>query len=362
MNQRLANLRAQLAEQKLDGLIVTRPENQLYLSGFSAEEYLDATVLVGMEQAWISTDSRYYEEVKERAPAWQLFEAGYDRVKVFGEFAGAIKPKTLGFEATHLTVATLKEWSKAARKHGYKLVPTAGLVESERVAKEPAELETIRRAVKLADDAFEHFRQHIQPGMTEKQGAWIIEEFMRQHGADKTAFELIVQAGPNGAFPHKRPSDRVIQRGEPIVVDIGARIDHYNSDLTRTVCLGEPADGQFLKIHAIVLKAQQTAEKKIKAGIKGKRADAFARKVIEKAGYGSQFGHGLGHGVGLAVHEAPRASKLSKEIYRPNMTLTIEPGIYIPGWGGVRIEDLIVIRENAVEILSQATKEPIVNR
>jgi Xaa-Pro aminopeptidase len=359
VNQRLANVRAKLAEQGVDELLVTRPENQLYLSGFCGGEYLDATLLISAEHTMISTDSRYYEDVRRRAPDFKLFEAGYDRNKALGEFAAVTKAKVMGYEMTHLTVATLKDWTKAARKAGFKLVPTTGLVEEFRMVKEPAELAAIKRAVELTDAAFAHFVANVKVGMTEKEAAWNIEEYMRTHGADKVAFDLIVASGPNGALPHAIPGARKFQRGEPIVVDIGCRIDYYHSDMTRTICLGQP-DEQFNKVFSTVLKAQKAAEKKIKAGVKGKRADAFARNVIEKAGYGEYFGHGLGHGVGLAVHENPRASKLSKDVYRPGMTLTIEPGIYIPGWGGVRIEDLVIIQEDGMEILSQASKEPIV--
>lgn len=359
MQHRLDTLRAKLAEQHLDAVLITCPENQLYLSGFSGGEYLDATLLISAEHAWVSTDSRYYEDVKQRAKDFKLFEAGYDRSKALGEFAKEAKPKVVGYEMAHLTVATLKEWSKAARKAGFKLKPTNNLVEQQRIVKEPGELAAIQRAVALTDAAFAHFLTVVKPGMTEKEAAWAIEVYMREHGADKVGFDLIVASGPNAALPHARPGDRQLQRGEPIIVDIGCRMDHYHSDLTRTICLGAP-DDQFKKVYDVVLQAQHTAEKKIKAGVKGKRADAFARKVIEKAGYGEQFGHNLGHGVGLAVHEGPRAGKLSKDVYQPNMTLTIEPGIYLPGWGGVRIEDLIVIHQEGVEILSQATKEPVV--
>lgn len=356
MSDRLAKLREKLTEQHLDALLITVPENLYYLSGFGGGEYLDATLMVSPDQAWISTDSRYYEDVKQRAPSFRLYEAGYDRSKVLGEVGSVVKPKVVGFEASHLTVATLKDWSKAARKSGFKLKPTTGLVEELRVVKEPEELDKIRQAARVTDAALAHFVTCAKPGMTEKEGAWIIETYMREHHADKIAFDLIVAAGPNGALPHAVPGDRKFQTGEPIVVDIGCRIHHYNSDLTRTIILGE-ADDQFKKVYAFVLKAQAAAERKIKAGVKGKRADAFARDVIDKSEYGATFGHGLGHGVGLQVHEAPRASRLSKDVYRPNMTLTIEPGIYIPGWGGVRIEDLVVIHEDGVEVLSESKKE-----
>ncbi len=358
-NSRLTQLRSKLSDQGIDALIINSRENQYYLSTFGPTEYLDATMLVSPDEAWISTDSRYYEDVKQRAKDFKLFEAGYDRAKVLGAFADLVKPKTVGFEADHLTVATLKEWTKAARKAGFKLKPTSGLVEGLRMIKDAGELANIRRAVELTDAAFAHFCATVKPGMTEKEAAWIIEAYMREQGADKIAFDPIVAAGPNSALPHAIPGDRRLERGEPIIVDIGCRVNHYNSDLTRTVVLGQP-DDQFKKIYNVVLKAQRSAEKKIRAGIKGKRADAFARNVIEKADHGDHFGHGLGHGVGLAVHEGPRASKLSKDLYQPNMTLTVEPGIYLPGWGGVRIEDLVVIQDDGVDILSQASKEPVV--
>ncbi len=355
-NHRLATLRSKLAEQGLDALVITSPENQFYLSGFTAVEYLDATMLISPDQAWISTDSRYYEVVKQNAPDFRLVESGYDRNKVLRELGSAIHPKVVGFEAAHLTVNTLKDWNKAARQAGFKLKPTIGLVEALRVVKDADELAKIKRAAELTDAAFMHFVANVRPGMTEKQGAWIIESYMREHGAEKVAFDLIVASGPDAALPHAVPGDRRMERCEPIIVDIGSRIDHYNSDLTRTVILGE-MDEQFKKVYETVLKAQRAAERKIRAGIKGKRADAFARNVIDKAGQGEHFGHGLGHGVGLEVHEAPRASRLSKELYQPNMTLTIEPGIYLPGWGGVRIEDLVVIHADGVEVLSHAPKD-----
>ncbi len=355
-NARLAKLRSKLAEQGLDALILTSPENQFYLSGFSALEYLDATMLVSPDQAWISTDSRYYEDVRQRARDFRLVESGYDRNKVLGEFGNAVKPKVVAFEAAHLTVSTLKDWNKAARQAGFKLKPTGGMVEELRAVKDADELAKIKRAAELTDAAFKHFVANVRPGMTEKQGAWLIESYMREHGADRVAFDLIVAAGPNSALPHAVPGDRKMERCEPVIVDIGSRVDHYNSDMTRTVILGE-ADEQFKKVYELVLKAQSTAERKIRAGIKGKRADAFARNVIDKAGQGEHFGHGLGHGVGLEVHEAPRASRLSKDLYAPNMTLTIEPGVYLPGWGGVRIEDLVVIHEDGVEVLSRTPKD-----
>jgi Xaa-Pro aminopeptidase len=182
---------------------------------------------------------------------------------------------------------------------------------------------------------------------------------MRTHGASRVAFDLIVAAGPNGALPHAHPGDRVIQAGDPIVFDLGNVVDGYCSDLTRTVCLGQPSD-KYLAVFDIVLRAQQAAEAAIRPGITGVQADAVARDLIAAAGYGDQFGHGLGHGVGLAVHEKPGAGRLSTDTLQGGMSLTVEPGIYLPGEFGVRIEDLVIIRGDGVEILSHAPNEAVV--
>jgi len=196
--------------------------------------------------------------------------------------------------------------------------------------------------------------------MTEREAAWELEAYMRTHGADKIAFDLIVGSGPNGAMPHHHSDPRPIQTGEPIVLDLGAQVNGYHSDLTRTICLGRPQDGRFLEIYDVVLRAQEAALRGIRAGMTGIEADRIARDVIEAAGYGDSFGHGLGHGVGLAVHEGPRAGRTSEDTLLAGSTLTIEPGIYLPGWGGVRIEDLTLVCENGVQLISHASKEPLV--
>jgi Xaa-Pro aminopeptidase len=187
--------------------------------------------------------------------------------------------------------------------------------------------------------------------------AWELEVYIRTRGAEGVAFEIIVAGGPNGAMPHARASDNIIHAGQPIVIDVGARFEGYHSDLTRTLCLGHP-DQRFQEIYDLVLKAQLAAEEGIRPGMAAREADALARDIITEAGYGEYFGHPLGHGVGLAVHEKPKAGRASHDMLYPGMTLTIEPGIYVPRWGGVRIEDLVVIGEEGVEVLSQADKDP----
>ena len=198
--------------------------------------------------------------------------------------------------------------------------------------------------------------------MTERELAWIIESTMRTHGAEATAFELIVCGGPNSARPHARATDRPLQPGEPIIIDMGARVAGYCADLTRTFCLGQPADpDRFWEVYHTVLRAQVAAETALRPGLTGQQGDAVARDLIAAAGYGEYFGHGLGHGVGLAIHEEPRLSRIHAAPLMAGAVLTVEPGIYLPGWGGVRIEDVVLVTEKGVEVLTQAPKDPLLH-
>lgn len=348
---RLDQLRQTLSAQELDAMLVTRPENQRYLSGFTGGE---GALLISQSDAFLITDFRYYEQVAEEAPDFQL-------VKIQGKATQTLKGllkergiRTLGFESAHVPFSQYQEWRKATR--GVRWVPLQDAVETLRLIKDPGELAAIRKAIAIADAACEHIRRFIKPGMTEKQVAWELEAYMRTHGAESLAFPLIVGSGPNGAKPHAVLQDRPIREGEPIVLDLGARVDGYNSDLTRTICLGQP-DEKLKEIYDIVLRAQLAAEEGARAGMKGQEVDALARKVIEEAGHGEHFGHGLGHGVGLAVHEGPRAAPSATTTMESGMVCTIEPGIYLPGWGGVRIEDMVLFTADGVEVLTQARKE-----
>jgi len=357
MNARLSALRQKMAEQKLDAMLVTQAENRRYLSGFTGSAgYLFITAT----QAHLATDSRYWEQVGQQAADFALakIEAGKSN-QLFADLVRAAGATRVGYEAGDLTVATYRELQKALRPDRARaiarLVPTKGLVEGLRAIKDASELALIEQAVALGDAAFAYGVQRLQPGMTEKQAAWEIERYLREHGAEGVAFELIVASGPNGAMPHARPSERLIQAGEPIVIDMGCRVHGYNSDLTRTIVLGEPGE-KFRQVYAIVLQAQLAAEAALRAGPKGKEIDAVARQIIVEAGYGDYFGHGLGHGVGLAVHEEPGLGKLGEKPLQPNMVCTIEPGIYLPGEFGVRIEDMAVVTADGCRVLTKAQK------
>lgn len=354
ISTRIAKLRQRLIAEGVDALLVTVPSNVCYMSGFTAGH--DASLLISATQALLATDFRYYEQTEREAPDYRLFKLTKGLPAHLGDLAKEAGARRIAFESTHVTHALYQDLTKV---EGVELVPEKGWVEELRAVKSPAELNLIRRAVATSDAVIAALAKILRPGMTEKQLAWEVEAFMHAHGADDVAFPVIAAGGPNAAMPHAVPSERTIVPGEPLTLDLGARVQGYCSDLTRTVCIGQP-DARFREIYGIVLKAQEAAEAGIKAGMLGKDADALARQVITDAGYGDAFGHGMGHGVGLDVHERPSAGARSEDRLEPGMVVTVEPGIYLPGWGGVRIEDLVVMTENGVEILSRATKDPVV--
>lgn len=310
---RLTKLRETLTTEGLDAILITQPENRRYLSGFTGST---GVLLISQEQAILATDFRYYEQVEKQAPDFRLAKVTEKFKLLLPDLVHQVGAKRVGFESTHLTVDQRQEWQEVAEV--FELVPTKELVQEIRAVKGEDELSKIRKAIALADQAIAYIAGFVEPGMTEKEVAWELEVFMRTRGAEKLAFDSIVGSGPNGAMPHATISERVIQAGEPIVIDMGAVIDGYHSDLTRTICAGRP-DDKFREIHAIVLEAQLTAERNIRPGMQGKQADALARKVIEEAGYGENYGHGLGHGVGLAVHEKPGVGRLSEDALEPGM-------------------------------------------
>jgi Xaa-Pro aminopeptidase len=352
---RLTKLRAVLPEHNVDAILVSQPENRRYLSGFTGSS---GWLIITAERAAIATDFRYYEQVAREAPGFELAKIQSRFSDLLPEVLADLGVRRLGFESQHVTVEQLNTLGKAVEDVEW--LPLEGAVEKIRAVKDEAEISALRRSAALTDEAFAHLLEVIEPGMTEREAAWQIEAYMRSHGASKVAFDLIVAAGPNGALPHARPGDQAIQAGAPVVVDIGCILDGYCSDMTRTFCLGEPSP-RYLEVWNVVLKAQEAAEAVIRAGMTGVAVDATARDVIVEAGYGDYFGHGLGHGVGLAVHEKPGAGRLSEDTLEAGMSLTVEPGIYLPGEFGVRIEDLVIIGTDGIEILTNTPKRPVVD-
>ena len=351
---RLDRLRQKMADQGLDGMLITDSLNRRYLTGFTGSS---GFALVTAERAMLAVDFRYYEQAERESPAWEQVHVEHVYFETLGEMVAEVGVKRLGFEADHVTVAQFEELQE--RVAGVELCPTKKMVLSMRMIKDEQEVELIRAAVNCADEAFAHLQQVIHPGMREVDVAWELESYMRQHGATATSFSIIVGSGPNGAMPHATTGERVIGEGEPIVIDFGAVVEGYCSDITRTICLGH-ADERYMEVWNLVLAAQRTAEEQLRPGMTNKEADALAREVIKQAGYDKEFGHGLGHGVGLAIHESPGISQNAEEVtLEPGMVFTVEPGVYLPGWGGVRIEDIVVMRQGGVEVLTRAPKEPV---
>ncbi len=365
--ERIEKLRAKLEEQGLGGLFVSAPAedihhtigaNRRYLSGFSGSM---GHLLITLDSAHIAVDSRYYEQAEREAPEYTLFKANAGMKTWLPELIGSagLGGKKLGFESSGITYgmyATIRDAvADVAESDRPSLVPTDGVVEALRAIKEPDEIEAIQRAVSLGDAAFEHVAARIEPGWTEKQIAWEIEKYARENGAQGLSFPTIVAAGPWGAMPHAQPRDEVVHEGDGIVIDMGVSLDGYMSDLTRTVFVGKP-DDEFRKIYDIVLAAQLTAEELVRTGMSGGDAHNIAHKVIDEAGYGDKFGHGLGHGVGLQVHEKPGVGRTSNDVLEDGMVITVEPGIYIPGWGGIRIEDMGYLKDGKYTQFTHAPK------
>ncbi|KPJ52335.1 MAG: hypothetical protein AMJ37_03110 [Dehalococcoidia bacterium DG_18] len=350
MTHRLESLRQRLGEAGLDAILISQGENRRYLSGFTGSA---GFLLISQRSAILATDFRYIEQAKSQAPDFDIFRTDGELPKWFLELVSSLRAKKIGFEATDLSVATYRQLVANAGEN--QIVSTEELVESFRAVKDEEELELISRVVEISDAAFEGVASMIHPGMTEKEVAWELEKSLREKGSEGIPFDLIVAAGPNSALPHHQPTERAILRGEPVVIDMGARFQGYSSDLSRTICLGN-TDKRFEKIYDLVLGAQLTAIATIEAGMSGEQADGLARTVIEQGGYGDNFGHGLGHGIGLAPHEMPRLGRNSPSILTDGMVFTIEPGIYISGWGGVRIEDVVVLEQGRVRVLSKAKK------
>jgi Xaa-Pro aminopeptidase len=355
---RIAQLRDKMARLGVDAFLISQPENRRYLSGFTGHDSppLDSAgyLFVTENEAILLTDSRTTEQAEREAPYFEVRRVEEKLSTTLGQFVPQMQLARIAFEGNHLPFRFYEEVRAAIG--GTALVPTYDVVDHFRAIKGPAELEAIRDAVLMADAAFAHLLGVVTPGMTEKELAWVVESFLRKSGSEGVAFDPIVASGPNASMPHHVPGDRPLQSGEPIIIDWGARVRGYCSDITRTIVLGE-ADEQFRKVYGVVLDAQTKAEARIRAGLTGAKADAVARKVIAAAGFGEAFGHSLGHGVGLAIHESPRLGRTSQDGLEDSMVFSVEPGVYLPGWGGVRIEDLVTLRGGKPIVLSRSPKQ-----
>lgn len=367
LNRRLAALRAAMLELQVDALIISHPQNRRYISGYLGFDLppLDTAgwLLIHADERsapFLLTDFRYLEEARQEMNGqWQI-QLRTDKRVVDGVADILLQMpavRRLGFESAHLLHMYYAQLGELLRD--VELVPLLGTVEQQRYRKDEDEMRLMRRAIALSDAAFDQVVPTIRPGMTEREIAWRIEVAMRELGADGPSFQTIVAAGTNGAQPHAIPSEREVQAGEPIVIDMGALYAGYCSDMTRTICLGA-ADEKFNTIYNIVAEAQRLAEAGCRAGLQGQQVDAMARDYIAQHGYADFFGHGLGHGTGLEVHEPPSVRRRSTDVLLPGVVNSIEPGIYLPDWGGVRIEDLVLVRETDCEVLTLASRQNVI--
>lgn len=356
MEERIERLRASLRERGLDALLITQAENRRYLSGFTGSAGL---LIVTQEAAILLVDFRYTEQAGRQSPHCEVVQVSGRTEEDIVPYLQRLGGKRWGFESAYVTVSQYEKLRPTFASADITLEGVEGLVETLRASKDEGEVALLRRAIEITDTAFAHFLAWVRPGVTEKEAAWEIEKTMRELGAEGLAFDTILAGGANGAMAHAVASERPLQVGEPIVIDMGAVYEGYHADMTRTIVLGRP-DERFWEIYHLVREAQERAEAGIRAGVSGVEADRLARQVIEAAGYGEQFGHGLGHGVGLGTHEPLRLSRLSTDTLPLGATVTVEPGIYLPGWGGVRIEDVVLVKEDGAEILTGSTKEPVV--
>lgn len=354
MQNRLTKLRQKLAAQPFDGMLVMKPENRRYLSGFTGSS---AYLLITETDAVLLTDFRYTEQAKEQATNFRIVEHGPSAIDSIRTELAALGVKKLGFEKDYLTYAQYASFSE--KLSPIELVPAEAFIESIRAIKDEQEIAVIKKACEIADAAFSHILTFLKPGISEKDVALELEYFMRRQGAKGTSFDTIVASGVRSSLPHGVASDKILEKGNFVKMDFGALYNGYCSDITRTVVLGE-ADEKQKEIYNIVLEAQLHALENLKPGMTGKEADALARDIIKEKGYGDKFGHSLGHGLGLFIHEDPRLSALSDDVLEPGMVVTVEPGIYLPGFGGVRIEDDVVITTNGIELLTHSKKELVI--
>lgn len=338
-----------LISDDLDGFLVTSLENVRYWSGFTGS---DATLLLMENQRHLLTDSRYTTQAREEAHGYHIIEY-VKKVQGITDAVLASQIERLGFESQHVPYALYADL--AAKLDKIHLVPLDEEIRTARIRKDSSEIRLLRKAIAIAEQAFLNNLHLIKPGIAERELAQEIEFAMRRLGAESIAFETIVGSGHRGALPHGKPGERKFEKGDLIVIDFGARSNGYHSDETCTVSLGNPTPEQR-KVYSVVKEAHDRAISSIRPGVAFEKIDRAARQYIKQKGYGSRFGHSLGHGVGLAVHEEPRMSFDSSGVAETGMVFTVEPGIYIPEWGGVRIEDMVLAKEGECEVLTQIDK------
>jgi len=360
MKARLDKLRQVLRKENFDAALFAILDKDdsgegpgpRWLTGYSGST---ASVFVTLKQAWLITDSRYAEQVKKEVKGCKIIISKKPALRALEDLKEATqKNMRIAVESARLTVAQKKQLSSFLPQAV--LIDTEQLLEDLMVCKDASELASIKKAVAISDEAFGRILNFLKPGLTEKEVAAELEYQMKMLGAAKESFPTIVASGWRSALPHGLASEKKIKKGDFVTFDFGAKYNGYPSDITRTIVMGK-ASARQKKIYNIVARAQLAGIKKVKNGVSGRDVDAVARKIITRAGYGKYFGHGTGHGLSLEVHARPSVSPRSTEVLKSNMVITVEPGIYIPGWGGVRIEDDVIVRPQGGTVLNKADKK-----
>lgn len=353
MINRVNNLREQMKSEGISSFLITSPYNLRYLTGFTGTTGL---ALIGLEEAFFITDFRYTEQAAKQCVGFEIVKNVGPILEVVADLVESKNIENLGFEESFVS---FKQYVELEGLLEVDLIPVSGMVEELREIKDEEEIAIVEKACEIADKAFSHILTYIKPGMTEIQVANELDFYMRSLGASSVSFETIVASGLRSAMPHGVASEKVIEQGDMITIDFGCYYNGYVSDMTRTISLGEPSD-KLREIYNVVKEAQQKVLDVAKPGMTGVELDAVARDYIASKGYGEAFGHSTGHGIGLEIHEGPNVSKLAEKAFVPGNIITNEPGIYLPGMGGVRIEDDMLVTENGIKRLTHSEKELII--
>lgn len=350
---KIDKLRECFAKHHIDAMLVTSPYNRRYITNFTGSA---GSALITETDCLFITDFRYTEQASSQAKGYDIIQHNGSIIDEIAKQVEKLGIRKLGFEKDYVTFSEYQLYQKALQAE---LIPVSRLIENLRLIKSEQEIKTLKVAADIADATFKHILDYLKPGVSELDVANEMEYFMRKAGATSSSFDTIVASGKRSALPHGVASNKVIEKGDFVTLDFGALYNGYVSDLTRTVAVGEPSE-KLKEIYQIVLEAQLRAMNQLTSGMTGVEADAIARDYITEKGYGDHFGHSLGHGIGLEVHEGPSLSTRSKTVLKPGMIVTVEPGIYLQGIGGVRIEDDTIIKDTGNEPLTHSPKDLII--
>ncbi|PES35481.1 M24 family metallopeptidase [Bacillus thuringiensis] len=353
MNVRITNIQKQLHNYGIDGLLITKKENRQYATNFTGSA---GVVLIAAHKAIFITDFRYVDQAKTEIKAAEIIMHKGNLEEEVANQVSKLNIQKLGIEDNNMTLQQFKKLQKYIHTE---MVPVCEIIEDIRLIKDTSEIETMKIAATIADEAFHHIVTFLKPGISETDVRDELEFFMRKKGATSSSFQIIVASGIRSSLPHGVASNKIIERGDIVTLDFGALYDGYCSDITRTVAIGEPSE-EFQKIYNVVREALKRGTEAIKPGETAKSIDDITRNYITEHGYGQYFGHSTGHGLGLEIHEPLRLSQESKATLQEGMVVTVEPGIYIPNWGGCRIEDDIVITKDGYDVITKSNRELII--